>query len=96
MIIEYILRFPKADYLVKFRLQWGKPDTLSLLRSSLDLPVVNGRDSHMRVLSNGDIQTLQLGTVTTTVKAATNDSKLPAVIADGIICSGFQIGRAHV
>jgi hypothetical protein len=37
----------------------------------------------MRVLSNGDIQTLPLSAVTATLKAATNDSKLPAVIADG-------------
>jgi len=34
-----------VNYLMKYRLQWGKPDTLSLLQSSLNQPAING-DSH--------------------------------------------------
>jgi hypothetical protein len=61
---------------VNYRLQWGKPDTLSLLQSSLNQPVVNGQDSRKEALSNGDIQIPPLDA---TIEAAT---KLPAVTTD--------------
>jgi hypothetical protein len=35
----------EVNYLMKYRLQWGKPDTLSLLQSSLDWSIISGQNS---------------------------------------------------
>ena len=68
---------------MKYRLQWGKPDTLSLLRSSLDEPVANGQDSHMPELFNGHIQTLPNNVVSASLQATINNSIPPALTEDG-------------
>lgn len=71
-----------VDYLVKHRLQWGKPDTLSLLRSSLDEPVINSRDSRMRMLSSSDTQALPQVVIAASLQANANDSRSPVATAD--------------
>ncbi|KIM89469.1 hypothetical protein PILCRDRAFT_813408 [Piloderma croceum F 1598] len=68
-----------ADYMLIHRLRWGQPDTLSLLRSSLDQPAINRPGSQGRVSCNGDSQKPPLNT---TPEASTNDSKLPVIPAD--------------
>jgi hypothetical protein len=79
LVAKYIDPFYEADYMLKHRLQWGQPDTLSLLRSSLDQPVINRPDSQGQVFCNGDNQKPPLDT---TLEASTNDSKLPVIPAD--------------
>jgi hypothetical protein len=79
-LLNKYLYCSEVDYLMKHRLQWGKPDTMSLLRSSLDQPVnVNSRDFRMGVLSNGNVQSLPSAA---TLGAATNVSKLPITAVD--------------
>jgi hypothetical protein len=58
---------PEVNYLVKYRLQWGKPDTLSLLQSSLDQPV------YKDVVSNGDTKKSSL------IKFPANKPVIPVV-----------------
>lgn len=69
-LLMLILVRTAVNYLLKFRLQWGKPDTKSLLRSSLDeLALIDHQDPHVTADDAAP-------------ETASAEYKLPAIPAD--------------